>query len=90
MSPIDSPPSISAYRAPWAYVCEVDRWCDPQFRGDLANDLGDSIANMRPSSMISSGVSALGDDGGGWWVTHLASLTSARSAQPVRLSIISS
>jgi hypothetical protein len=52
----DAPPSISAHPAPWAYVCEVGRWCDPQFRGDLVNDLGESIAGLLPSSSSSGPV----------------------------------
>jgi len=48
-------PSISAYwPVPSAYVCQVDRWCDPRFRNELANDLGERIADLKPSS-VSSG-----------------------------------
>jgi hypothetical protein len=43
----DAQPSISAQPpAPSAYVCQVDRWCDPKFRGELANDLGESILGL--------------------------------------------
>jgi hypothetical protein len=48
------PPSISALPTPpSAYVCQVERWCDPRFRNELANDLGEQIAKLAPSIVTS-------------------------------------